>query len=223
VRVDVVGRDGRCVPIGPLSYGSTGRSSGKRRSSRLGFDVGGDVHGVRTGSRRARNVTAAAVANDKTFTDESYPASSTDDDALPLDGLVLDPADALDPAFSVDGTFASVDPGTEDTFGGFVTDDLSPLTLSVLEQVSSGQDGRRRVVNGLNEGAAGVDRSASNNYHGRIGLDPLDVVLVNVPKDHELVHLGLEDGHVFLSNQRMYETGQNLHDPVHSFLGDPPE
>ena len=97
---------------------------------------------------------AVAVTDDETFTDQLNPSSSTDDDALPLDSLVLDATDALDPAFRVDAAFASVDPGSEDTFGGLVTDDLSPLTLSVLEQVSGGQDGRRGIVNGLDEGAA---------------------------------------------------------------------
>lgn len=96
----------------------------------------------------------AAVAHDETFTNKLDPASSTDDNALLLDGLVLDTTNALDPAFRVDATFASVDLGSEDTFGGLVTDDLAPLTLSVLEQVSSRQDGRRGVVNGLDEGAA---------------------------------------------------------------------
>lgn len=156
VRVDVIGRDGGCVPAGPLSYGSSGRSGGKGRFPRLVLYVGGDPHSVRTGSRRARDVTptGVAVTNNETFADKLDPTSSTDDNALPLDSLVLDATDALDPAFGIDATFASVDLGSEDTFGGLVTDDLSPLTLSVLEQVSSRQDGRRGVVNGLDEGAA---------------------------------------------------------------------
>jgi hypothetical protein len=158
VRVDVIGRDGGCVPARPLSYGSSGRCGGKGRFPGLGLDVGGDPHSVRTGSRRVRDVApadaaAVAVTDDETFTNKLNPTSSTDDNALLLDGLVLDTTDALDPAFRVDAAFASVDPGSEDTFGSLVTDDLSPLTLSVLEQVSGGQDGRRRVVNGLNEGA----------------------------------------------------------------------
>ena len=157
MRVDVIGGDGGCVPAGPLSYGSSGRSGGKGRFPRLGLDVGGDPHSVRTGSRRARDVApadaAVAVTDNETFADKLDPASSTDDDALLLDSLILDATDALDPAFRVDATFASVDLGSEDTFSGLVTDDLAPLTLSVLEQVSSRQDGWRGVVNGLDEGA----------------------------------------------------------------------
>jgi uncharacterized protein YwbE len=95
----------------------------------------------------------ATGSDDETFAYERYPSSSSGHDALPLDRLVLDTADALDPSLLVNLAFATVDPDTEDTFGGLVPDDFSPLTLGVLEQVSSGQDGRAWVVNGLDVGA----------------------------------------------------------------------
>ena len=96
----------------------------------------------------------AIGSDDETFAYERYPPSSTSHDALPLDRLVFDTADTLDPSLLVDLAFAAVDANTEDTFGRLVTDDFSPLALSVLEQVSSGQDGRTWVVNGLDVGAA---------------------------------------------------------------------
>lgn len=104
---------------------------------------------------------AGAVSDKETLANKLDPTSSADDYAFPLDRLVLDPADALGPSLGVDGPLVTVDPGPEETFGGFVTDDLSPLPLGVPEQVSSGQDGRLGVVNGLDEGAASDSVSAS--------------------------------------------------------------
>ena len=100
----------------------------------------------------------AAGSDNETFAYRRYPSSSSSHNAFPLDRFVFDTADALNPSLLVDFAFTAVDADTEDTLGSLVPDDFSPLTLCVLEQVSSGQDGRAGIVNGLDVGAVREER-----------------------------------------------------------------
>ena len=87
------------------------------------------------------------------------PSLVTDGDTLPLQQLVRDTVDALDPALGVSlATVAAVQDElvAEDRLGGFVAPDFAPLAVSVFEQVAGRHDPRFRVRDGLYVGAGAV-------------------------------------------------------------------